>query len=105
MNRCLSFIRDVEREAEHKRRCERVTKSEAIYNAALTEANEQGITLVGSKTHYVFHNRGGDRAWFYVAPNTLFVQRHGEPRSREVPIPESDVYDITLMFGDGSVLK
>ena len=105
MNRCISLIKEVEREQEHEKRCARVKRSEEVYAAACDEAIQHGVTL--TQRGGVFHladNRHS--AAFYSFTNTLFVQRIGETRGRVVgELPESDIYDVTLMFCEGRFLR
>jgi len=101
MNRCINILEQLDRESEHKRRCDRVTRSEEVYNAACDEAIQQNVTLTSSQTSYQMF-QGEMRLWFYPATNIVYVQRIGERRSHQVPVnAELDVYDVLTLFLQG----
>lgn len=104
-NRLFYIIDSIEREQEHTKRVERVQRSEERYVAACDEAIQHGVTLTKRGTVYEL---GDNRhsVWFYSATNTVFVRLVGETRSRALEeFPESDVYDVTLLFCEGRFLK
>lgn len=101
MNRCINFIEQLDRESEHKRRCDRVKRSEEVYNAACDEALQQNVILTANQTSYQMF-KGEWRLWFYPATNVVFVQKHSETRSHQVPMnAEVDVFDVLLLFCEG----
>ena len=103
-NRCISFIEEVDREQEHAKRCARVKRSEEVYAAACDEAIQHGVTLTQKNGVYTM---GDNRhtVWLYAATNTVFRKLVGAPRSEVVEgMPETDVYDMVLMFEEGRFL-
>ena len=103
MNRSLPFIEQLDRESEHKRRCDRVTRSEDVYNAACDEALQQNVILTANQTSYQMF-KGEWRLWFYPATNIVYVQKHSETRSHQVPMnAEVDVFDVLLLFCEGKL--
>lgn len=103
MNRSLPFIEAIDRESEHKRRCDRVTRSREMYNAALIEANNRDAVLIDKGTHYQLF-KGSLRVWFYPCTNSVFAMWYGEYRSRKVEVTaEVDVYDVLILFLDGVI--
>lgn len=97
-NRCINFIEDIEREAEHKRRIDRVTRSEAVYAAACSEAIEHGITLSYSAGRYVI---GDERVvvFFFPVHNVVMRSIAGRRRLEKLEdMPEMDVFDVVQNF-------
>ena len=104
MNRSLPFIEQLDREAEHKRRCDRVTRSEDVYNAACDEAIQQGVTLTTDNRGTYTIASATRTAVFYAWTNTLFVQHVSEHIGRCIrELPELDVYDVLLLFCEGKL--
>jgi len=100
-NRLESIFAELDRESEHKRRCDRVTRSREVYNAAVDEALQQDVILTANQTSYQMF-KGEMRLWFYPATNIVYVQRIGERRSHQVPVnAELDVYDVLTLFLQG----
>ena len=103
-NRCLNIIEQLDREAEHKRRCDRVKRSEEVYAAACDEAIQHGVTLTQKNGVYTI---GDNRhtVWLYAATNVVFRKLVGASRSEVVEdMPETDIYDVVLMFEEGRFL-
>ena len=105
MNRCINILEQLDRESEHKRRCDRVTRSREVYNAALSEAIDAGIILTCNGTRYeLSDNRHVVR--FYDATNTLSRQKYGEAFPLWIDLEaENDIHGIVLMFLEGKFLK
>lgn len=104
-NRCLSIIEEVEREAEHKRRCDREIRSSQIYAAATHEAVEAGITLTYELGVYRMWDERHHVAFY---PITQVVMRSiiGRYRLEKIELTaECDVYDVVTLFIAGSFLK
>lgn len=104
-NRVLPIIEAIEREAEHKRRIDRVTRSEAVYAAACSEAIEHGITLSYSAGRYVI---GDERVvvFFFPVHNVVMRSIAGRRRlERMEDMPELDVYDVVRNFIAGEFHK
>ncbi len=100
-NRLESIFAELDRESEHKRRCDRVTRSREVYNAAVDEALQQDVILTANQTSYQMF-KGEWRLWFYPATNIVYVQKHSETRSHQVPVnAEVDVFDVLLLFCEG----
>lgn len=104
-NRLTTIIQSLDREAEHKRRCERVLRSQAMYNAALIEANENDIVLTESQGVYRMADNRHNVAFY---PITQVVMRTiiGKQRLDWIDLTaECDVLDIVLLFLAGEFLK
>lgn len=100
-NRVLPIIEAIEREAEHKRRIDRVSRSEAVYAAACSEAIEHGITLSYSAGRYVI---GDERVvvFFFPAHNAVMRSIAGQRRLEKLDISqELDVFDVASLFTQG----
>ena len=103
-NRCINFIEDIEREAEHKRRCDREIRSSQMYAAAMHEAVEAGITLT--------YELGVYRLWderhhvaFYPITQTVMRSIIGKQRLEKIELTaECDVYDVVTLFLSGKFL-
>ncbi len=105
MSRVSEIIRDLDREAEHQRRLDRVKRSEEVYNAACDEAIQHDITLTKDRTTYTIADARHTLV-FYAFTNSAFVQRVGKSRGEAVKdLPETDVYDMVLLFCEGAFLK
>ena len=105
MNRCINILEQIDRESEHKRRCDRVTRSREVYNAALSEAIDCGIVLTCNGTRYeLSDNRHVVR--FYDITNTVERKRYGEHTFSGWPTnAEYDIHEIVLLFMEGAFLK
>lgn len=104
MNRCINIIEQLDREAEHQRRLDRVKRSEEVFNAALDEAIQNGITLSWNGSRYeLADNRHVVR--FYVLTNTVMRKRYGEEFGEWPANAEYDIHEIVLLFAEGAFLK
>ena len=104
-NRVLPIIEAIDREAENKRRCDRVSRSEAVYAAACSEAIEHGITLSYSAGRYVI---GDERVvvFFFPVHNVVMRSIAGRRRLEKLDIAEElDVFDVTSLFTQGRFHK
>ena len=104
-NRVLPIIEAIEREAEHKRRIDRVRRSEAVYAAACSEAIEHGITLSYSAGRYVLSD---ERCivFFFAPTNVVMRSIAGRRRLEKLEgMPELDVFDLVQNFIAGEFHK
>lgn len=104
-NRLTTILHDIDRQAEHQRRLDRVCRSHDMYAAAMAEAMENGLVLACSGGRYTLSD-----AQLYIAfyPCTQIVMRSIAGRNRLERIDltaECDVYDIVLNFLAGEFLK
>lgn len=101
-NRVLNFIRDIEREAEHQRRCDRIRRSDEMHAAACDLAIEHGKSLSYTVGRYVI----GDAEClllFFPATNVLMRSMTGKRRLERIELnAEVDLYDVVLMFTEGA---
>ena len=104
MNRCISIIKEVEREQEHEKRCARVQRSRDVELDAMKEANANGITMSCDGVSYELSDNRHVIA-FYPITNTVFRKRYGEKVMSRVEInAETDVLSVVLMFCEGRFL-
>lgn len=101
-NRVLNFIRDIEREAEHKRRCERIRRSDEMHAAACDLAIEHGKSLSYTAGRYVIGD-ADTLILFYPATNSLMRSIAGRRRLERIELnAEVDLYDVVLNFVQGA---
>lgn len=103
-NRCINFIEEIDREAEHSRRLDRACRSRDMYAAAMHEAIEAGITLTSEFGVYRMWDTKHHVAFY---PLTMTVMRSiiGRQRLEKIELTaECDVYDVVTLFLSGKFL-
>jgi hypothetical protein len=105
VNRLTPIIDQIDREAEHARRCERIKRSADMYAAAMTEAIEQGIGLSYSGGRYLISDARHTVA-FYPCRQVAMRMIVGKRRLERIDLTaEMDVLDAVLWFVAGGFLK
>jgi len=104
VNRVINLIEEVEREAEHKRRCDREIRSSQMYAAAMHEAVEAGITLTCELGVYRMWDARHSVA-FYPITQVVMRSNIGKQRLEKIELTaECDVLDVVTLFLSGKFL-